>query len=120
MTDRQIQAVARRIAVELFESGAPGNPVAERLILWRDSDQKDLGGWGRNAVYSVVYKHLLDALVKPEPVGKPVVMPSRERRDKPKRRTKAEVMRERQNAVLGGCCNRFADNMACDCLEEAK
>lgn len=36
---------------------------------------------------------------------------------KPARRTKAEVLAER--ATVGGCCNRHADNKACDCLEEA-
>lgn len=33
------------------------------------------------------------------------------------RRTKAEVQRQRETP--GGCCERFCDNMACDCMEEA-
>lgn len=33
-------------------------------------------------------------------------------------RTVEEVMEARKH--VGGCCNRHADNMACDCLEEAK
>jgi len=32
-------------------------------------------------------------------------------------RTKAEVLRARN--TRSGCCNRYADNMACDCLEGA-
>lgn len=34
-------------------------------------------------------------------------------------RTKADVLAERKNAVGGGCCERFANNQACDCLEKA-
>lgn len=34
-------------------------------------------------------------------------------------RTKAEVLEQRKNAVGGGCCDRFGDQMACDCLERA-
>ena len=34
------------------------------------------------------------------------------------RRTRSEVLKERENAIVG-CCNRFADNMSCDCLETA-
>lgn len=34
-------------------------------------------------------------------------------------RTVSEVMAERRNAVGGGCCDRFADQMACDCLKNA-
>lgn len=37
-----------------------------------------------------------------------------------KGRTKSGVIAARRNAVAGGCCNHFADNMACDCLEEAE
>ena len=28
----------------------------------------------------------------------------------------SEVIRDRQNAIAGGCCNRFADNQGCDCM----
>jgi hypothetical protein len=34
-------------------------------------------------------------------------------------RNRAQVLAERQHAVTGGCCNRFADHQACDCLETA-
>lgn len=34
-------------------------------------------------------------------------------------RTCREVQAARRRAVLGGCCNRFADNQACDCLSSA-
>lgn len=34
--------------------------------------------------------------------------------------TRAEVLAARERAVFGGCCDRFADNMACDCLENAE
>jgi hypothetical protein len=34
------------------------------------------------------------------------------------RRTKAQVMEERSHAVMGGCCERFANHQACNCLEE--
>lgn len=39
---------------------------------------------------------------------------------KPDTRTVAEVLEQRKHAVMGGCCNRFADQMGCDCLEKAK
>jgi hypothetical protein len=35
------------------------------------------------------------------------------------RRTKVDVARERTHAVMGGCCDRFADFKACGCWEEA-
>lgn len=38
----------------------------------------------------------------------------------PNIRTVSQVMEERQHVVSGGCCERFADQMACDCLETAK
>lgn len=48
------------------------------------------------------------------------VTPERRRPEAmPRRRTRSEVLKERENAVAGGCCNRFADQMACDCLSEA-
>ncbi len=34
-------------------------------------------------------------------------------------RTRSEVIRQRGNAVMGGCCNLFADYQGCDCLETA-
>ncbi len=34
-------------------------------------------------------------------------------------RTRPQVLKERENAVAGGCCNRFADQMACGCLRDA-
>ncbi len=38
----------------------------------------------------------------------------------PKCRSAKEVMAARRNGPGGsGCCNRYADNMACDCLEQA-
>lgn len=38
---------------------------------------------------------------------------------KGERRTRSQVLKERQNAPAGGCCERFADNMGCDCLANA-
>lgn len=38
---------------------------------------------------------------------------------KPKRRTVAEVLEARSHGPMGGCCERYADNKACDCLTEA-
>lgn len=35
------------------------------------------------------------------------------------RKTRKQVLAARRHAVTGGCCNRFADQMACDCLEMA-
>lgn len=35
-------------------------------------------------------------------------------------RTPAHVLALQINTVSGGCCERFADQMACDCLEQAK
>ncbi len=32
-------------------------------------------------------------------------------------RSRSDITDERKNAVAGGCCERFADQMACDCLE---
>ncbi len=37
--------------------------------------------------------------------------------DQPKRRTRAEVLAAK--STVCGCCNRNADNMACDCLRDA-
>ena len=38
----------------------------------------------------------------------------------PPPRTKAEVVAVRENNKGGaGCCNRYADNMPCDCMERA-
>ncbi len=34
-------------------------------------------------------------------------------------RTKSEVLEERRHAVMGGCCDRWADMKGCDCLSEA-
>lgn len=34
-------------------------------------------------------------------------------------RTRSQVLVARKNAVMGGCCNAFADNQSCDCLELA-
>lgn len=34
-------------------------------------------------------------------------------------RTRSEVLRLRQSIVAQGCCDRFADQQACDCLERA-
>jgi len=34
-------------------------------------------------------------------------------------RTVSQVVQARQQAVMGGCCERFADHSACDCLELA-
>lgn len=33
--------------------------------------------------------------------------------------TKSEVLAARRNSIMGGCCDRFADQQACDCLERA-
>jgi len=35
-------------------------------------------------------------------------------------RTPEDVLRQRKNAVGGGCCERFADQQGCDCLSEAE
>lgn len=35
-------------------------------------------------------------------------------------RTVADVIEERQHGVSGGCCDRHADMMPCDCLEVAR
>ena len=34
-------------------------------------------------------------------------------------RTRSQVLEARKHAVSGGCCDRFADQMPCDCLENA-
>ncbi len=36
------------------------------------------------------------------------------------RRAVDRVKEARRHAVMGGCCERFADNQACDCLEKAR
>lgn len=48
LTPGQLNAVARAVAGRLFENGF--GDKAERLVLWRDSDSKNLGGWCRGAV----------------------------------------------------------------------
>lgn len=34
-------------------------------------------------------------------------------------RTRSQVLEARKKAVMGGCCNNFAHNQSCTCLEEA-
>lgn len=34
--------------------------------------------------------------------------------------TVEQVLEKRKSAVSGGCCNRFADQMSCTCLEDAQ
>lgn len=57
LTERQM----RRLLDELFTNGQ--GKVAERLVL-TGKDGKDMGGWGRNAVASLVATHL-DMAFKP-------------------------------------------------------
>lgn len=38
----------------------------------------------------------------------------------PLNRTRSQVLAQRRNAVAGGCCQRFADQQGCDCLENAR
>lgn len=35
------------------------------------------------------------------------------------RRTRSQVLAARRNTIAGGCCDRFADQMGCSCLEDA-
>lgn len=37
-----------------------------------------------------------------------------------KGRTRSQVVEARTHAVTGGCCDRFADQQGCDCLEKAE
>ena len=36
-----------------------------------------------------------------------------------RQRTKSDVLKQRKNAVGGGCCNMFANQQGCDCLDTA-
>lgn len=38
----------------------------------------------------------------------------------PLNRTRSQVLAERKNAVMGGCCERFANQQGCECLERAR
>ena len=40
-------------------------------------------------------------------------------RKQPNRRTVRDVLEARQHTVAGGCCERWANQMACDCLVTA-
>jgi hypothetical protein len=46
--------------------------------------------------------------------------PAEQERKPDHERTVAEVMEERRHSVTGGCCERHADNMGCDCLDVAR
>lgn len=37
-----------------------------------------------------------------------------------KQRTAAEVLEAQSHAQMGGCCDRFAEQSPCDCLEQAR
>lgn len=47
-------------------------------------------------------------------------LPARQREVRMECRTVAEVMEAKRHGVTGGCCNQFADNKGCDCLELAR
>ena len=49
-------------------------------------------------------------------MGKLVTPPRRD----PDTRTPEEVLEARKHAVMGGCCNQFAEMSPCDCLERAE
>ena len=51
------RALAEKIAADLFTAG--DGQVAERLALVQDSTGRNLGGYCRGAVVSVILKHLL-------------------------------------------------------------
>lgn len=38
---------------------------------------------------------------------------------RPNLRTRSHVLKLRENSILGGCCDRFTDQQACNCLETA-
>lgn len=56
-----IQKLADKIAADLFTSGLPGEPRAERLLLWQDSTQRDVGGYGEKPMANRIAKLLREA-----------------------------------------------------------
>lgn len=60
MTPEQARELAERIAADLFTSGI--GSAAERLVLWRDSDRRDLGGGCRESVVDRIAKAIAAAV----------------------------------------------------------
>ena len=58
---KQHRQLAMKIADELFHSGSPHDEFADRLVLWDDQKNRDLGGWCYKAVVNVIAKALLES-----------------------------------------------------------
>lgn len=52
----QLSELALRIAADLFTNGS--GKKAERLLLWRDSDQQEMGGWSEKPLAARILMHL--------------------------------------------------------------
>lgn len=56
-----------RFVDDLFTNGS--GHQAERLVLWRDSDQRNLGGWCKQSIIDRLHAHREQALTgKPHPL----------------------------------------------------
>jgi hypothetical protein len=60
MSVAKIDALARLIADDLFVNGS--GDQADRLVLWVDADERNLGGWAKRAVVDRVRTHLRRAV----------------------------------------------------------
>jgi hypothetical protein len=58
MTSTLARQIAQRIADDLFVNGE--GVEAERLVLWLDSQDANLGGWSKRAVIDRIVKVLVD------------------------------------------------------------
>lgn len=60
MSKQQIRELAEGIAADMFVNGV--GETAERLVLWRDSDQRDLGGLCLAAVVERINAAIVKAI----------------------------------------------------------
>jgi hypothetical protein len=58
--ERIARYVASRACERLFHNGA--GQEAERLVLWLDSNKKDIGGWCKTAVAYQIYEAIMEQL----------------------------------------------------------
>lgn len=91
LTKRQIDALANRIVTNLFTNGV--GEKAERLLLWKDSEKRDLGGWGFNSVLFEVRNEIRIELAKASARGAKKAASKMTPAQRKKRATKAAKAR---------------------------
>jgi NTP pyrophosphatase (non-canonical NTP hydrolase) len=101
----KLKATLRIAGVPETAGPAPAPPPApERTPAAKAHPSHDWSGF--RCLKCGAYRHLSSGFMECRPPA-------------PKGRTVAEVMKARADAVGGGCCDRFADQQGCDCLENA-